>query len=1253
MADTSAREPDSGSSIRFLSWNVKGINNPLKRLKIFSHLKRLNADIVFLQETHLPDRDHVKLRCPWVGEIFHSTFNTKARGVAILINKRVQFTTSKIIADKNGRYLIIAGTLCHNPILLVNIYAPNFDDPAFTDRLFANLPYLNTHLLILGGDLNCVIDPALDRSNPRLQAQSSMSKSISEFMLKNGCVDPWRFYNPQLKEFSFFSHVHQSYSRIDYFFVDSSLISKVISSEYHSIVISDHAPLSVNIKLLDRPRFLSPWRLNPLLLSDEAFNSFILSSIDDFIINNKNESVSSSLLWESLKAYLRGQIISYSAYSIKTRKAKLQELTTKIRDIDHQNAVNPSPSLQKQRLDLQTEFDLTATTDAERLLLHSRSNYYEHGDKPSRLLAHQLKRQATSRLIPQIKDSAGRLISDPTAINAVFKTFYSSLYDSESPSDTADMTSFLQSLETPEVDHVTAGGLDAPLSLEEVVFSIKAMQSNKAPGPDGFSVEFFKKFTNKLAPLLIAVYNESLERGSLPPTLTQASIALLLKKGKDPSLCASYRPLSLLNVDIKILAKALAIRLEKTLPAIISEEQNGFIKGRQLFFNVRTLLNVIFSEHSSVAPEVVISLDAEKAFDRVEWNYLFAVLHKFGFGKRFISWIRLLYTSPQASVHTNDAHSSYFALSRGTRQGCPLSPLLFALAIEPLSIAFRSLPIFRGVSRAGVELKLSLYADDLLLYVSDPLVSISSILSTLNRFGSFSGYKVNLLKSECYPINSSALLLQQSDVPFKLSPSGFKYLGINVTRTLPALYSANFSPLVSQIKADFHRWNSLPLSLIGRINAVKMNVLPRFLFLFQCIPLFLPKHFFKSVDQIVSTFLWRGKAPRVRKSLLHKFKFNGGLALPNFLLYYWSAHIQKLTYWLHSPGLLWCRLEARSCSSSSPLALLTTSLPTNPSRFTNSPVVLSTIKIWFQFRRHFKFMTASTLMPLVKNHLFPPSLTDATYTIWQSQGIKHFRDLYKDGIFFNFSDLSSQFNLPPSNLFRYFQIRHCASSLFPSYPSLPVNQPWDDLLSLKSSQKSLISKVYEILMTFDNQPITKTKIAWERELGVVFPDQWWDKAVHKIRSSAPCARLELIQFKVLFRVHYSKSRLSEIYPNVADQCDRCQASPCNLSHMFFFCPKLSKFWTDYFMILTKVLGIKVNMDPNIAIFGISVDSAKFNSTQSDVLAFTSLLARRRILLFWKSPKPPSVSLWLCDVMYFLRLEKIRFSVKGSLANFFL
>lgn len=428
----------------------------------------------------------------------------------------------------------------------------------------------------------------------------------------------------------------------------------------------------------------------------------------------------------------------------------------------------------------------------------------------------------------QIKTSFGSTVSNQEQINNAFWEFYTKLYTSECETNLNMINSFFEGLNLPQLGEADITELDSPLSIEEVQEAIRSMQSGKVPGPDGYATEFYKTFSSDLAPMLLAMYSEALSKGQLPPTLRQASICLSPKKDKDLLLCESYRPISLLNGDYKVLAKCLAKRLEKVLQHIISPDQTGFVQGRYSFLNTRKLFNIVYTDLHQAFPELVLSLDAEKAFDRVEWGFLFKSLEKFGFGPNFISWVKLLYTAPSACVRTNDVKSKYFPLQRGTRQGCPLSPLFFDLVIEPLTISLRHCHTFEDITWGNTLYKVALYADDLLLFVSNPMSSIPSILSKLDQFGKLSGYKLNLGKSELYPVNSAAQNIPSSAFPFRRVNSHFKYLGIVIPRSFNCLLKFNLTPLIDKCKQDLERWHTLPLSMAGCINLIKMNIIPRF-----------------------------------------------------------------------------------------------------------------------------------------------------------------------------------------------------------------------------------------------------------------------------------------------------------------------------------------------------------------------------------------------------------------------------------------
>lgn len=284
------------------------------------------------------------------------------------------------------------------------------------------------------------------------------------------------------------------------------------------------------------------------------------------------------------------------------------------------------------------------------LFFGSKVFFYEHSDKASRFLAHQLKSRSSAQHISEIANDAGELTIDPLKINNIFMNFYSNLYTSETPKDQSKLVEFFDKINVPTISSEHKKDLDHPLQLQEIFDAISALQSGKTPGPDGFPIKFYKKFSAKLSPLLLSMFEHSLSQGTLPKSLTEALITLLLKPQKDPTKCSSYQPISFLNTDVKIFAKLLAIRLEYPLVNIISVNQTGFIKGQHIFSNIRRFLNVLYTPSSQDIPEIVASLDAEKAFDRVEWDYLFFAMDRFGFGPKFIEWIRLLYTSPVASV---------------------------------------------------------------------------------------------------------------------------------------------------------------------------------------------------------------------------------------------------------------------------------------------------------------------------------------------------------------------------------------------------------------------------------------------------------------------------------------------------------------------------------------------------------------------------------------------------------------------------
>ena len=362
-------------AVRLVSWNVRGMNSPVKRGKVFAHLKSLKADICFLQETHIKKSAAKVLRLRWASQIFQSNLSVKARGVAILIHKKATFQHEQTITDQNGRYLIVRGLLNEIPVTLINVYGPNFDDPGFFLALFRVIPNLSGSKVIIGGDFNCVMDPLTDRQQPQLY-KSKSSLTLNSLMQGYNLVDVWRLLNPSKKDFSFFSSVHKTYSRIDYFLLDSTLLSTVSGSRYHNIVISDHSPVSVDLQLNSEKGNYS-WRLNNSLLKDQGFCKYITEKISMYIKTNDSGDVKDSTLWEALKAVIRGDIISYETSERKRTRSKLVEIQNSLTNLENSYKIAPDAELLNRIVALRYEYNDLLSKDVIKLLTHMRQKHFE------------------------------------------------------------------------------------------------------------------------------------------------------------------------------------------------------------------------------------------------------------------------------------------------------------------------------------------------------------------------------------------------------------------------------------------------------------------------------------------------------------------------------------------------------------------------------------------------------------------------------------------------------------------------------------------------------------------------------------------------------------------------------------------------------------------------------------------------------------------------------------------------------------
>lgn len=641
---------------------------------------------------------------------------------------------------------------------------------------------------------------------------------------------------------------------------------------------------------------------------------------------------------------------------------------------------------------------------------------------------------------------------------------------------------------------------------------------------------------------------------------------------------------------------------------------------------------------------VALSLDAEKAFDRVQWEFLFAALSHFGFGQTFISWIKILYKSPKAAVITNGLISPLFNLTRGTRQGCPLSPLLFSIVLEPLAIAVRGNGNIRGVDLGGKEHKLLLYADDILMLVKDPLNSIPHLMDIIKSYSILSGYKINWTKSEAMPISGLCHSNSVTNFGFKWVSNGMKYLGIKLSQDVEEIPASNLEPILQKIKNNLDKWGKIRLTLWGKVNVIKMVISPQLNYILMMVPVTISPHFFKQYDTIIKDFLWEGKRPRIKLSKMCAPRAKGGLGLPDLRLYYIAFEMAKIAkHWIKDNKLDWVAIENKLASPFSPIDRLS-----QPSLDLSNPIMSHSKEIWTEMHKMFNLSHCKqSYSSLWHNTMIRIGKTSVFWKKWHDSGICTIADLFENDVFVSYPELIRKYKLKGKDHFwRYLQIRSCITSKIQYRDGNHITDYFT--LSEECHRASVFYRTTNNLLSSD---CNNLKVIWEKDLGCMIEDGDWLKIIADKGKYIREAKGKFIQYKIIHRYYWTPLRLYRMGAINDNLCWKCQKEMGTFLHCMWECSIIQPFWRIILEYLGNWVRINLPVSPRLCLLGDRSQLHNISGREFSVIMVGITVAARTILKHWKTPKTPGLKEWV-DAMiktasYERMLNRINMVKKGK------
>ena len=704
------------------------------------------------------------------------------------------------------------------------------------------------HKVIIG-DFNLALDPELDRLNTynnNNKAKRELENLMDEFYLK----DVWRTQNETKKEYSWYKKGNlMKASRLDFALVSAGLDQKVKVPQYLAGILTDHRAFYMVLETEPAERGSGYWKLNTSLLQENDFIQQVNRELDKTIATTTHQAPDQR--WEHIKKRVKKVTNNYARNKSKEDKLIISQLKEIITDYETQLPLNREENelLEKTKKDL----DEKVIERAKGVMFRSKVKWYEEGEKNTKYFYSLEKARYNSKTCFKLINDEDREIEEQTEIIKEQKTYFEKLY-SEDPEVKFNMENNYN-VKVPEEIKTQQ---NQQITIQELENAIKTMNNNKTPGEDGLPVEFYKVFWTKIKNIFYEMVLWSHQTEILHQSARTGILNLIPKPNKDSRYIKNLRPITLLNVDYKIIEKAIANKMMPALEYIINKDQRGFMKDRRISVNIRKMLDIMHQVDKEDLEAVVLSLDFVKCFDKCSFDILHGSLDFFGFGKKVKEWTKILYKDFAVKIQNNGHFSDSFDIKKGVHQGGCCSSVYFLVIAEILALTLRDNDKIEGITIKDIKNLLNQFADDMDIFSKATAESIKAILEELDKFKLQSGFTVSYEKTTLYRIGS----LKHSDSAMysidqvKWSNKDINVLGITIAHD--NIIEKNYANVVQKAKETLNAWYNRGLSLIGRVQVVNTLIASMFVYKMMVLPC-IPPNIVKNMDNVIRDFLWKGK----------------------------------------------------------------------------------------------------------------------------------------------------------------------------------------------------------------------------------------------------------------------------------------------------------------------------------------------------------------------------------------------------------